>query len=237
MRSWDEYAARWRADRSWVAIEDRASTLPRDAYLQVIGDEWGDKPSVRGFVADFLLPHLRPDGVALEIGCGGGRVSVQVAPHCRWLIALDTAPAMMAALREAAAPLGNVVPVLMPPGSTRLPVADASLDLAFGFDAFVHFDQRTTYRYLLSLSRALRRGGVAVIHHASTETAAGWKAFLRSVVLGVTATTHARHEYLHSATLRQMAEQVGLAVAETSLGRRGNFYYERDIVALLRKGG
>jgi SAM-dependent methyltransferase len=235
MRTWDEYAARWRVDNSWVAIEDPTNALPRAAYLRLVGDEWGDKRSVRGFVANFIVPNLAPGAIAVEIGSGGGRIALQAAPHCRWLIALDTSPAMMGALREAAASLRNIVPILMPPGSTRLPVADGSIDLVYSFDVMVHLDQRTIFRYLCETSRALKDGGVAVVHYASCESAVGWKHFVRSVEKGVSQGGFASFEYLHSATMRQMANHVGLAVVDTTIGRRGNFYYERDVVALLRK--
>lgn len=235
MRDWDEYAARWRADNSWVKIEDLANTLPRGAYLRLVGDEWGDKRSVREFVADFVVPHLSPDAIAVEIGSGGGRIAVMVAPWCRLLIALDTSAEMIGALREAAAPLRNIVPILMAPGNARLPLADASVDLIYSFDVMVHLDQRTIFRYLDEISRVLKGGGVAAVHHATCETAAGWEHFVQSVARGVNEGDFASFEYLHSTTLRQMADQVGLAVLGTTIGRRGNFYYERDVVALLRK--
>jgi SAM-dependent methyltransferase len=204
--------------------------------MRLVGDEWGDKRSVREFVADFILPHLAPGAIAVEIGSGGGRIAVKVAPYCRLLIALDTSAEMLGALREAAAPLRNIVPILMPPGNARLPVADSSVDLIYSFDVMVHFDQRTIFRYLYEMVRALKGGGVGVVHHATCDTAAGWKHFVQSVAQGVKKGDFASFEYLNTTTMRQMADQVGLTVVATTIGRRDNFYYERDVVALLRKG-
>lgn len=62
---------------------------------------------------DVLRPLLRPDDTVLDVGCGPGTLSVPLAPLVRGVTALDSNPAMIAALCEekALARADNVTPL------------------------------------------------------------------------------------------------------------------------------
>ncbi|MCK5126640.1 MAG: class I SAM-dependent methyltransferase [candidate division Zixibacteria bacterium] len=40
---------------------------------------------------NFVISHLKPNDIVLELGCGFGRVIKQLQPHCRLTIGIDTA--------------------------------------------------------------------------------------------------------------------------------------------------
>lgn len=45
-----------------------------------------------------LIPH--PNGSILELGCGTGRVTLALAPHCQYIQGIDLSPAMISICRE-----------------------------------------------------------------------------------------------------------------------------------------
>lgn len=49
-----------------------------------------------------LVPHLRQEHVLLDIGCGDGGFTVQVAKHCKHIDAFDLAPKLIEAAGETA---------------------------------------------------------------------------------------------------------------------------------------
>jgi SAM-dependent methyltransferase len=236
IKSWAEYAARWELDKDWVEIEDRSiGPAERDGYFVTLGDEWGTKACVDQFVADFVYPHITADSIVLEIGSGGGRVARRVAPQCALLICADIEIEMLRMCRSATRGFPNVVPVVVPETAPMIPIPDERLDFIYGFDTFVHMDQRTLFRYLLEASRTLRSGAKAVFHVATHETPKGWEHFMKSIRAGFKQGQFGSFEYIDSRAFVRMASAAGFATVCTTVGRGGNFYYERDMVFLFER--
>ena len=55
-------------------------------------------------------------------------------------------------------------------------VPDASVDVVWSFDVFVHFAPLDTAGYMAEVARVLRPGGVATIHHSGGRNRSGWRA-------------------------------------------------------------
>ena len=236
MKTWREYAHRWQAGTDWPPIED-ATVKPEDrrTYLQTLGDEWGDKTSVEQFARDFLLPSLSTEATVLDIGCGGGRIARHVAGRCRLLVCLDIELEMLVLCRRTVQHLGDVGLLLVPMQPPNIPLRNASIDFLYCFDVFVHLDQRTVYQYLIECARVLKPGARAVIHVASHETADGWNHFAESIKAGEAAGDFGSFEYIDSRAFLRMASMADFECEATSLTRSGNYYYDRDIVFVLRR--
>ena len=58
------------------------------------------------------------------------------------------------------------------------PDENGSVDVVFSYDAFVHMEPQVIDSYLSHVSRVLRPGGKAVIHHSSRRHATLWLGFL-----------------------------------------------------------
>jgi ubiquinone/menaquinone biosynthesis C-methylase UbiE len=101
----------------------------------------------------------------LEIGPGGGRWSVVLAPRSERLILVDVAQRPLELVRERLADAGNVEFVLTD-GSALVGVSDASVDAVWSFDVFVHIAPGDQAGYVAEIARVLKPGGVAAIHHA-----------------------------------------------------------------------
>ncbi len=104
------------------------------------------------------LDHvLGPSRVALDIGCGIGRMDRHVAPRVGRLIGVDVAGEMVVRARQRLADLRNVE-FLECDGRT-LPVDDASVDLVFSHVTFQHMPFDVFDGYLAEVARVLREGG------------------------------------------------------------------------------
>lgn len=105
------------------------------------------------------LARERPGGRVLDLGCGGGHVTLNVAPHAAEIVAYDLAPEMLAVTQQAASErgFGHV--------STRqgmveaLPFADASFDIVLSRYSAHHW--RDLGAALAEARRVLKPGGIA----------------------------------------------------------------------------
>lgn len=139
------------------------------------GDEWssgwgGPHDQWRNWLAPRLAASTGGrstcSAVAVEIGCGHGRWTQFLASAHERVIAVDLAPACVAATR-ARFEDDDSVTVLQCDGSSLRGVEDASVDLVFSFDSLVHADAITMDAYVAECARVLRLDGVAFLHHSN----------------------------------------------------------------------
>jgi len=130
------------------------------------GEEWSASREWQEALISEVLLRLVPAGTeVLEIGPGAGRWSRVLAQRASRLVVVDISEKPLMLCRERLAAFDNVTYVLGP--GNRLPgIADASIDAVWSFDVFVHIAPRDFVAYLDEISRVLRAGGVAVIHHS-----------------------------------------------------------------------
>lgn len=162
---WNRYSAEWN------------QTYGR--RYQHLGDEWHDDGSTRGFEQRFFThtiePWLTRETRVLEIGPGGGKWTVRMAPRVRTLTAFDVAQGMLDRTRERVTREGiDNVSYVLGNGRDMSAVASASVDLVFSFDVFVHIALEDTVAYVAEIARVLRDGGVAIIHHAVSDMPNAW---------------------------------------------------------------
>jgi len=104
------------------------------------------------------LAQGHPGTRVLDLGCGGGHVTFNVAPHVGELVAYDLSPEMLAVVERAARErgLGNVI---TRQGSVEhLPFADASFDIVLSRYSAHHWRDFTGS--LREAARVLKPGGI-----------------------------------------------------------------------------
>jgi ubiquinone/menaquinone biosynthesis C-methylase UbiE len=142
-------------------------------------DEDGREPvadaSEHRLFALAVAPWLTPATRAVEIGPGGGKWTVRLAPLVAELVVVDVADIMIERTRARmqAAGLTNVSFVLGT-GHDLAPLPSDRFDLVFGYDVFVHIPLEATVAYVGDIARVLREGGVAVLHHAVNDVGLAW---------------------------------------------------------------
>ncbi len=116
-----------------------------------------------------ILPRIHmflPARTVLEIGCGHGRLSRFLEPHCGRLILVD----MTAQCVEGCMKLFGHHPqvdCLRGDGAGLAGVEGSSVDLVFSFFSLVHADEPTMRGYLAEIARTLTADGAAFLHHSN----------------------------------------------------------------------
>jgi ubiquinone/menaquinone biosynthesis C-methylase UbiE len=105
------------------------------------------------------LARSRPGARGLDLGCGGGHVTFNVAPHLREVVAYDLSPEMLQVVARTAKErgLGNVT--VQQGFAESLPFADAGFDLVMSRFSAHHW--RDLDAALREAARVLKPGGTA----------------------------------------------------------------------------
>lgn len=105
------------------------------------------------------FPHQR--NLALDFGCGAGRLTRRLASHFRRAIGVDVSASMVATARELNAGIGNAE--FRVNASPRLEgIADASIDFVFSHITLQHIPAELAAGYVGEFFRVLAPGGAAV---------------------------------------------------------------------------
>lgn len=111
-----------------------------------------------GHFFDGLDELLQPSQIALDIGCGIGRMDRHVAPRVGRLVGIDVSGEMVARARARLSDLDNVE-FVEGDGTTLRPLPDAGFGLVFSHIVFQHTPRFVTLGYFREVYRVLRPGG------------------------------------------------------------------------------
>jgi SAM-dependent methyltransferase len=110
---------------------------------------------------EVLLPRVRAETRALELGCGGGRVSNSVAPRVAELVCSDISAEILEEARENLAVHRNVRFELTR-GYALEEFASGSFDIVYAHDLFVNLGPDATLALLDAAARKAKPGGEVV---------------------------------------------------------------------------
>jgi SAM-dependent methyltransferase len=160
-----------------LARSRRARWLPvriaRAIYREIVrgpaiyGLEWGD-PDVwtpLQFIRDtYVLPFVKPDQVAVDIGCGGGRWTRYLLGF-KTIYAVDYYAELLTEFRKTFARYKHVHPIQN--NGTDFPgIAPHSVDYILSFGCFGHINRDLIDSYLANIRTILKPGGNVVIHYS-----------------------------------------------------------------------
>ncbi len=130
------------------------------------GEEWTPTEEWKqSLIDDVMLAYLTPQTTILEIGPGAGRWTEVLQRIARRLIVVDLSDRCIELCRKRFARAVNME--LHVNDGRSLPfIADGSVDGVWSYDVFIHIAPRDVETYVAEISRVLKRGGRAVIHHA-----------------------------------------------------------------------
>jgi len=224
------------------------------------GEEWDGQARYCGqpyeawkaaLLETFVRDELDPSKTVLEIAPGHGRWSEYLIAHAGRVFLVDLNPQCIEFCRERFGDRENVE-YLVNDGRSLPGIADASIDFVWSYDSFVHIEREAIQSYFHELSRVLRPGGVAVIHHAGRRHSMLPLGFLRrlgppgrwvyrvlSMKLDTAGGDDGDRSHVSRELVRRMAERAGLEVlAQTdSWGATGEFDCRRfdDAITRLRR--
>lgn len=167
------YESRW----------DRSAATPEEALIAVDGSaseavlkrtgEWN-----AGQVKAAL--DLQPTDRVLELGCGVGRIGLELLPHCAEWHGADISNNMLQVAREWLGDSGRVK--LHKLDRTELTgLEDDYFDKAYCVAVFIHMDKEDVYLYLRELARVLKPGGRMYFETWNLDDSVGWRRWMMEV--------------------------------------------------------
>ena len=102
-------------------------------------------------------------GTVAELGAGTGRLTLDIAPRCSRLVAMDPALPLLSALRRRLAEAGRTEVEVARAFFDSIPVAGSSCDLVISCSAFTPDAERDPDASLNEMRRCCRPGGLIVI--------------------------------------------------------------------------
>jgi ubiquinone/menaquinone biosynthesis C-methylase UbiE len=141
---------------SWPGKERGSSNAWTDAEFYELGrSDWAD------FLKHWQQYGLKP-GHCVEIGCGAGRMTKQLAGTFQRVTGVDVSQHQLDYARGHIS-ASNVTLTIT--DGTRLPVADRSCDAAFSTHVFQHFESHNdALQVFREIHRGLVEGGTLMIH-------------------------------------------------------------------------
>lgn len=170
-------------DLSRVQAAVAARRARSEAFFAGAAPEWDDtRATLFGQRADLAasLALLDPTWTVGDLGCGTGTLTAAIAPHVRFVHAIDASPPMLAAARERLSGASNV---LLSTGALEaLPLDDASLDVAIMLLVLHHVAEPA--RTLAEVQRVLKPAGRLLIVDMRAHTREEYRQQMGHVWLG-----------------------------------------------------
>lgn len=133
--------------------------------------------SVQSAVRNLLeFARITPNDHVLEIGCGIGRVGLELAPYCWNWTGCDISRNMLVYARERLQGVSNAHFVLLDRGELS-EFQSQSFDVVFATNMLGHLDEIDRWCYVKDAFRVLRPGGRLFIDNIDIESDAGWSMF------------------------------------------------------------
>lgn len=206
-KDWNEYSKQWQQSFG--------------SQYTHLGDEWNDDETPERkrdnlYFTVYAERFLGPDKTVLEIGPGGGKWTVRIAPKVKKMIVMDVAGEMLKRTKARCDSMGiNNIEYILANGKDFNPVTDGSIDLFFSYDVFVHISLEDTWPYAQEMSRVLIPGGKGICHQAINTTPESWNRIEQNndwYRFG--AHTLGQYYYHSPEALRRMYERCGMHVFE-----------------------
>jgi ubiquinone/menaquinone biosynthesis C-methylase UbiE len=163
-----------------------------------------------------LAPFLAPGSVAVDLGCGIGRVAVHTAPLCRSLWAVDASPLMLRYARRRLEGSRNVR-FARSRGTVMPDVPSGSVDLVYSLLVLQHLEREDAFLLMQDVRRVLRPGGVAYLTFPNLLSDTYLQAFLGYARAGHS-TRRARARFYTPQEVERVVPAAGLPITSIEPG-------------------
>jgi ubiquinone/menaquinone biosynthesis C-methylase UbiE len=156
---------------------DQQATTKESAIAAVDGSAGEEIVQLTGQWSARLVRNalcLKGNERVLELGCGVGRIGLELAPHCAYWHGADISANMLNVARERLAGLENIGFSKLHRTSLEM-FEDDSFDRAYSVAVFCHLDKEDLFLYLQELHRVLNPYGLIYVETWNLAHPIGWK--------------------------------------------------------------
>jgi SAM-dependent methyltransferase len=205
-----------------------------DLWRRLSGDEQAYEKAVGG---DFntmgilelqilKLFGLRPESSVVDVGCGSGRLAVQLA---RWLTGDYLGTDIMPELLDHARGLCNRADwKFRVTGGQDIPAADGSADFVCFFSVFTHISHEETWQYIRESARVLKPGGKLICSFLEFHIYSHWSIF--DATFRDKSANKILNQFLSRDAFQTFAHHSGLRVEAFLDGDKPNIPIDGDLV-------
>jgi SAM-dependent methyltransferase len=223
---WNKYAKNW--TKEYAEVENSSiNENDKAKYIDYLGDEWGDKTSVRQVIDDFIFPYINSSSIVAEIGSGGGRIAATIAPVVRQLTCFDISEEMINRAKRKLVDFSNIEFILSD-GKSFDASFNSRFDFVYSFDVFVHLDLHTIWSYFKEIKKIINKNGLVFLHTTNLNAPAGWARFEKQseyIVEG--------HYFISPEIIKILAGKAHYEIIKESV-IGNNYYYNRDYLFILK---
>lgn len=220
-----DYRERWNSYARQDALT--AILTPRDG--SAVDRETFDRKGREE--AELFARFVTPESIALDIGCGVGRIERHLAPRCKRLYAVDVSDEMLARAREWCAGRENLHFVVASAAEVDC-FLPSTFDFIFSYLVLQHLEYEDAFLALCSIARLLKPGAHAFVQFPLLGSSFYTECFLRQAV------NRDRPEHRVRTYTLELAEfvcrQAGLEIERMAVGLDG-IVSEHEIGIILRR--
>lgn len=138
------------------------------------GDEWSNQAYFcnqpypkwkKSIIQDFIYHNVNKKSTVLEISPGHGRWTEHIIKRAKKVILVDLSPNCINYCKKRFSRFKNAQ-YFNNDGKSLNFLKNNSIDFIWSYDSFVHMEADVIRAYLYQFPRILKKGGIAVIHHA-----------------------------------------------------------------------
>jgi len=138
------------------------------------GDEWSGQaafcnqpyPKWKDSIAqNFIYRYAKNKSIVLEIGPGHGRWTEYILKNAKKIILVDLSPNCIEYCKNKFSRFKNIS-YFVNDGKSLDFLDDNSVDFVWSYDSLVHIEGDVIKIYFHQFHRILKKGGIAIIHHA-----------------------------------------------------------------------
>ena len=127
-----------------------------------------------------ILPIMPIKPIALDVGCGIGRIETYLAAHCEKLYAVDVSDEMIKLAKERLKGIDNVVLDVVD-GTSLKQFSDNMFDFIFSLLVLQHMEKEDAYMYLEEMHRVLKPRGILYLQFPNFLTDVYFNSFMADV--------------------------------------------------------
>lgn len=145
---------------------------------------------------DAILSRLPQGATVCEIGAGTGLCTQHILPNAGRYHIVDFSQRLLhEVIEHRFAAHADRMHLHHDETATLAGVPDASIDVLFSYDVFVHFKPDLVHQFLAAAARVLKPGGRALLHFAKWNPAAlaSWNEHQRAAHIGTGSIVHYNH--------------------------------------------